>query len=275
MEAFTRLGKHKEAVTAGQTALDFEIKFTEELLAKADAEQAAAKDSKNKRDKNAPPPLDKNSPDFKTYLDETQKAMLYYYQNLMNSYQQLNDAPKTIEFAEKALDQDPENLLTLLTLSSVLAERPPAEEKAKEEAMKRAEETGKKALTKVVQLIQSPMAAQMPADQKASLESTAHQTLGLVYINQKKFGDAQKEYTAAVTAKKDDPVSYFRLGLAYAQDKPPKVDEALEALAKAAYLKGVTEAQALDVLKQLYQAKKKSLDGLDQFIKDAGQKISQ
>ncbi len=126
METFTRLGKFKEAAAAGEQGLALETKYLENMLAKADAEAAAAKnapkDDKKKADKNAPPqppPIDKNSPAFKKLIDDTEKAMMYYYQNLMSNYQQLNDAQKTIEWAQKALGQDPEDLLTLLTLSSV------------------------------------------------------------------------------------------------------------------------------------------------------------
>lgn len=283
MDALTRVGRHKEAVAAGEAALNFEIKFMEDLLKKADADAEAAKaaanskdkdkdkDKKNdkKNDKNAPPPppLDKNSPEFKAFVDDTERRMLYYYQAIMNSYQQLNDAPHTIEYAEKALGQDPENLLALLTLSSVMAERPTGDEKQKEEQMKRVIDLAKKADAGVNKL------AGLSEEQKSSLAATIHSTMGLAYLNMKKYGDSEREYILSINAKKDDPVSYFRLGLAFAQDK--RIDQALEALAKSAFLKGVTETQARDILKQLYEAKNKSSEGLEDFIKKAGASISQ
>jgi tetratricopeptide (TPR) repeat protein len=284
MEVLRVQGKHKEAIVAGETALAFEIKFMEDLIKRAAAEQAAAKaappQENNRNNRNnrgqqppAPPPLDTNSPEFKAFAQQTEQGMMFYYQNIMDSYQMLNDAPKTIEWAEKALGQDPEDLLTLLTISSVLAERPSADAKEKDQQMKRAEEYGKKALAKVNAFLSSPAAAQVAPDQKAGLSSQVHQTLGLVYLNQKKFGDSQKEYNAAIAAKKDDPVAYYRIGLAYAQDN--KIDLALEALAKSVFLKGITETQARDILQQLYQNKNKSLEGLDAFIASAGQKIGQ
>src|SRR4051812_8835156 len=98
MDAFTRLGKYKEAVVAGEAGLNIEMKYLENMIAKADAEAAAAKNApkdNKKVDKNAPPPpapIDKNSDAFKVLVEETNKAMLYYYQNLMSSYQSLNDA---------------------------------------------------------------------------------------------------------------------------------------------------------------------------------------
>src|SRR6185436_12188734 len=217
----------------------------------------------------------------KQLVDETNKAMLYYYQNLMSNYQSLNDAQKTMEWAQKALNEQPDDLLTLLTLSSVMAARPSTDPKELEQQMKKAEEHGKKALTLVTSLVNGPMGAQMRPEDKAGLNATVHQTLGRVYYNQKKYPEAQREYGLAIVAKKDDGDSYFYMGLALAQDKPPKVEDAMESLGKAVFLGGATKGQADDVLKQLYQnarkakgvASDKLLEGYDQFIKDAGAKI--
>ncbi len=262
MESLGQQRKYAEANAAAESGLAAEIKFMETVIARADAD---AKVDPKKRDKNAPPLIDKNSDAFKKFGADTEKAMMYYYQNIMNNYQQLNDAPKIIEYGEKALGQDPDDLFTLLTLSGVLAERPPTDAKALETQMKRAEEIAKKAIQKVNPLPESP--------QKAGILNSVHQTLGLAYLHQKKFGDSQKEYLAAITAKKDDPISYMRLGIAYAGEQ--KVDPALDAFAKSVYLKGLTESQARELLTQVYQGKNKSLDGLDQFIQAAGQKIGQ
>jgi len=280
MESFSRLGKHKEAVAAGEAGLALETKYLENMIAKADADAADAKNAgkdknKNKdKDKNAASaPIDKNSDAFKSLVDQTEKAMMYYYQNLMTSYQAMNDAQKTIEWGQKALGQNPDDLLSLLTLSSVMAARPSSDPNEMEKQMKEAEDIAKKANTQVAALINSPASAQMKPEDKTGLQSTAHLTLGRIYYNEKKYSEAQKEFGAALVAKKDDPEVYFYMGLALAQDKPPKVDDAMESLAKSVYLKGVTEKQATDILKQLYQNSKKSMDGYDEFVKAAGAKI--
>src|SRR5262249_20548200 len=97
MESFSKLGKFKEAAAAGEAGLALETKYLEGLLAKADEQAKASKDKKSKdKDKNELV-IDKNSDAFKQYVDNTEKAMMYYYQNLMSDYQALNDAPKTIE----------------------------------------------------------------------------------------------------------------------------------------------------------------------------------
>jgi tetratricopeptide (TPR) repeat protein len=276
MESFGKLGKYKEAAAAGEAGLALEVKYFEGLNAKADEQKNAPKDKKSKNDKNdknAEPVIDKNSDAFKAFADNTEKAMMYYYQNLMSDYQALNDAPKTIEWAKKALGEQPDDLLTLLTLSSVMAARPSTDPKELDSEMKEAEQHAKKALTMVNGLVNGPAGAQMKPEDKAGLVSNAHQTLGRVYFNTKKYPEAQREYGAAIVAKKDDGDSYFYMGLSFAQDKPPKVDDAMESLAKSVFLKGPSAPQANDVLKQLYQNMKKPMDQYDQFIKDAGAKI--
>jgi tetratricopeptide (TPR) repeat protein len=267
MEAFSRLNRPRDAVAAGESALALETKYLESMIARADADAA----QKN-RPRNAPPPVDKNSDAFKAMVTEINKGKLYYYQNLMNAHQQLNDAAKTIEYGDKALGMDPQNLAALLTVSTVMAERPPADEKERETQMKRAEELGKKAEAGVTQLVNAA-GAQMSAAQKAGLQAGVHQTLGTIYLNQKKYSDAQKSLLTALTFEKE-PVTYLRLGLAYAQATPERIDEAMDAMAKSVFLKGVTEAQARDLLQKLYQAKKRSLDGIEEYIQEAGAKIN-
>jgi tetratricopeptide (TPR) repeat protein len=268
MESFARLNRPRDAAAAGEAALALETKYLADMNARADADAA-----QRNRPRDAPPPVDRNSAAFKTLVTEFDKGKLYYYQNLMNFYQQLNDSTKTIEWGDKALSVDPQNLAALLTVSNTMAERPPADELSREAHFKRAEELAKKGESGVNNLINGA-GAQMAATQKAGLQAGVHQTLGAIYLAQKKYSDAQKSLLTALTFEKD-PVTYLRLGLAYAQATPERVDEAMDAMAKSVYLKGVTEAQARDLLQKLYQAKKRSLDGIEDFIQAAGQKINQ
>jgi hypothetical protein len=52
-----------------------------------------------------------------------------------------------------------------------------------------------------------------------------------------------------------------------------KTDQAMEALGKSVFLKGVSEAGARDLLKQLYVQKNKSEQGIEDYIKTTGAKI--
>jgi len=275
MLALTQSGKPKEAALAGEQALDATIKFGEKIFAKAEADSKLSdkdKDNERKKNKNAVF-LDKDSAQFETFRNDMDQRVLGIYQQIIASYQQANDAAKMMEWGEKARAYKPDDLNTLMMLSNVMAERPPVNDEQKAQQMKKAEEIAKDALAEYDKFVGSPEAAKLSNEQKAGLNSSLHYTLGLIYLHQKKLGDAQKELLAAIKLKADDAVSYYRLGIAYLQDM--KNDPAMDAFAKSVFLKGVSEASARDILKQLYVQKNKSEVGLDEFVKNAGQKIGQ
>ena len=139
--------------------------------------------------------------------------------------------------------------------------------------MKRAEELANDALTELPKYLATPQAASIPAQAKAELTSQLHYTLGLIYLHQKKLGPSQQELLTAIQSKANDPIVYYRLGIAYVQDM--KNDQGMEALAKSVFLKGVSEQNAREILKQLYVQKNKSEQGIEDYIKSAGAKIGQ
>jgi tetratricopeptide (TPR) repeat protein len=275
LSGYSQMGKPKEAIEAAEQAIDSTIKFGEKLVAKADADaKLTDKDKENirKKDKNAVF-LDKSSPQFQTFMSQSEQRILAFYQTIIQSYQQLNDAPKMVEWGEKALGFKPDDVNTLLMLSNVMAERPPTNETEKATQMKRAEELAGQALTGLPAFLSSPDAANLPPNAKAELTAQAHYTMGLIYLHQKKLGPSQQEFLSAIQSKPNDPITYYRLGIAYVQDM--KNDQAMEALGKSVFLKGVSEAGARDILKQLWVNKNKSETGLEDYIKAAGAKIGQ
>jgi tetratricopeptide (TPR) repeat protein len=195
------------------------------------------------------------------------------YQSVVQLAQQMNDAAKMIEYGEKALGFKPDDLNTLMMLSNVMAERPPVNEAEKTKHMTRAEELAKLAMEEFPKFTSSPDAARLSQDQKNELSASLHYTLGLIYLHQKKYGQSQGEFLTAIKNKSNDPITYYRLGIAYVQDT--KTDQAMDALAKSAFLKGVSEQGARDILKQLYVQKNKSETGLEDYIKASGAKIGQ
>jgi len=272
---YAQLGKSKESIAAAEQAIDSTIKFGEKLVAKADADaKLTDKDKENirKKDKNAAF-LDKNSPQFQAFMNQSEQRILAFYQAIIQSYQQLNDAAKMMEWGEKALGFKPDDLNTLTMLSNVMAERPPTNEEEKQKQMKRAEEFANQALAALPAFLASPEASKLPAEAKAEIESQLHYTLGLINLHQKKLSSSETEFLTAIKLKANDPVTYYRLGIAYVQDM--KNDQAMEALGKSVFLKGVSEAGARDILKQLYVNKNKSEQGLEDYIKSAGAKIGQ
>ena len=275
LSAQSQLGNAKEAVVSAQQAIDATIKFGEKLVAKADADaKLTDKDKENikKKDKNAVF-LDKTSPQFAAFMQQSEQRILAFYQSIIQSYQQLNDAPKMLEWGEKALGFKPDDLNTLAMLSNVMAERPPTNEAERTQHMKRAEELANQALAVLPQFLSSPDAAQIPEASKSELTAQMHYTLGLIYLHQRRLGSAQQEFATSLKSKPNDPITYYRLGIAYVQDM--KNDQAMEALGKSVFLKGISEAGARDILKQLWVNKNKSEQGMEDYIKATGAKIGQ
>ena len=273
--AYSQLGKHKESAAAAEQAIDTTIKFGEKLVAKADADaKLSDKDRENirKKDKNAVF-LDKNSPQFLTFMSQAEQRILALYQSVIQSYQMLNDAPHMIEAGKKALGFKPDDVNTLAMLSNVMAERPPVNDQQKTEQMKLAEEYVNQALMLLPTFLSSPEAATLTPAQKTDLTSQLHYTLGLIYLHQKRLSSSQNELMTALKSKPNDPITYYRLGIAYVQEM--KNDQAMDALSKSVFLKGVSEANARDLLKQLYIQKNKSEQGMEDYVKSAGAKISQ
>jgi tetratricopeptide (TPR) repeat protein len=273
--SYAQLGKNKEAVDAAEKAIAAINAFGEKLVAKANADaQLTDKDKENirKKDKNAQF-LDKNSPQFRTFMDQAEQRILALHQTVIQIYQQLNDSKKMMEWGEKALGLKPDDLNTLMMLSNVMAERPPVNETEKTTHMKRAEELANEALNVLPAFLASPEAAGLPANGKAEFTSQAHYTLGLIYLHQKKLGQSQQEFLTALKSKPNDPITYYRLGIAYVQDM--KNDQAMEALGKSVSLKGVSEPGAREILKQLWLNKNKSEQGMEDYIKAEGAKIGQ
>src|SRR5207248_5975577 len=127
LSAYSQLGKPKESIAAAEQAIDTTIKFGEKLVAKAEADAKLSdkdKEALKKKDKNTVF-LDKNSPQFQAFMNQSEQRILAFYQAIIQSYQQLNDAPKMMEWGEKALGFKPDDINTLTMLSNVMAERPP------------------------------------------------------------------------------------------------------------------------------------------------------
>lgn len=213
--------------------------------------------------------LENGSPEYQQADQRQRQARVFFLQTVMAAYQNANDAEKTIEYAERALGMDPQNLATLLTISSVMAERPPDNESEREEHFESAEEYAEQALDVLGRFLDAE-GGQFGAEQRANLLSNVHFTLGTVYLNQEEWGDAIDEFEEALESAPTDAVAYLRLGMAYARDD--EAEDAMEALARAVFLNGPDQAR--DLLEQIYEARNANLTGLDVFIQSQGEEIS-
>ena len=275
LASYSQMGKFKEAVAEGDESINAIVKFGEKLQAKADADSKLSdkdKEAARKKDKNVQF-IDKDSAQYKTYMSQSEDRILQIHQAIIQFYQQLNDAPKMMEWGEKALGFKPDDVTTLTMLSNVMAERPPTNEAEKAKQMKRAEELADQALAALPGFLSSPEGSKLDAAAKADLTAQMHYTLGLIYLHQKRLSSSEQELLTAIKSKSNDPIAYYRLGIAYVQDM--KNDLGMEALGKSVFLKGVSEAGARDILKQLWVNKNKSEQGMEDYIKASGAKIGQ
>ena len=213
--------------------------------------------------------LERGSPEYQEADQRRNQTQLFFLQNVMAAYQSANDADKTIEYAERALRIDPQSLATLITISQVMSERPPASELQREAHFESAEEYAKQALDALENFLEAA-GAQVGAQQRADLLSGAHFTLGTVYLNQEEWGDAQDEFEEALESVPTDANTYLRLGMAYARDD--EAEDAMEALARSVFLNGPDQAREL--LEQIYQVRNNDLTGMDAFIQSQGAEIS-
>ena len=213
--------------------------------------------------------LEAGSPEYQEAEQQRDQTQLFFLQTVMSAYQAANNADKTLEYAERSLGIDPQSLPTLITISTVMSERPPDNESERDSHFETAEEYADQALD-VLERFLDAAGAQMGAEQRANLLSGAHFTLGTVYFNQEEWGDAQDKFEEALELVPTDAVAYLRLGMAYARDE--EAEDAMEALARSIFLNG--PPQARELLEQIYEVRNDDLTGLEAYIQSQGAELN-
>ena len=213
---------------------------------------------------------DKSLPEYQEAVQQHEQILMLNYQKMVGAHQILNNVDSIIDYSRRALEMNPDSLPFLMMISDSMASRPPEDEDEREEQMRVAEDYAEKALDLVEQLLSGPASMQMSAEQKSGLTTAVRSTMGRIYFNNEEWRDAREEYEEAIEASPRDSVSYFFLGLCYAREN--KGDEALDALAKAVFLKGPEEAQARQTLQNVWETLNRD-DDLEAFIQEKGQSI--
>lgn len=202
----------------------------------------------------------------------------------------LSNVAKTVEFANYALQADPNNLTVLVFLAG---NNLPDANKALEYAQK---------------AVALPRPATMNEQQYTAVLARMHGVVANSFFAQQKFSEANEHYAIALKANPKDHVAQFRFGFGSlnlaataagnaktANDELIKImaktptnrdeeaaakakvdeaskqalahrDEAVDAMAKAVAIGGQFATQAKTFLDSLYQNKTGSLEGEDQFI---------
>jgi tetratricopeptide (TPR) repeat protein len=180
----------------------------------------------------------------------------YAYQTYYAAYNQLRDYPKTVEYADKLLAYgDKIDLATRLqalftravAFSLSFNEKDP---NAADQA-RRSRDAALEGL-KVLGQIPKPqnLTDEQFAEQKKAPAALFNYTAGFAALQLKDYKAAEDSFKAALANNPKDPLSYFRLGVAYLQENPPQTMDGFWALARAVALKGPSEAQVRDYLRK-------------------------
>ena len=101
--------------------------------------------------------------------------VMFVYQMQIDSYARLGNLDKVVETGEKVLAIDPRNLPLLLTLSSILSERPPTEEDKKAAQLDKALEYSTRAIAEIEALQKpAPMPDELWTTEKNKLLATVN-----------------------------------------------------------------------------------------------------
>jgi pentatricopeptide repeat protein len=137
----------------------------------------------------------------------------------------LKNNPKTIEYAQNVLKMNDKDLNALVTLSSLLSQTLPNDEKTKQTQLTQSLEYTRRALA-----VPRP---QGTADaQWNPIQLQLHQTACLVLLNQGKNGESISECQAALKVNNKDSYSWYLIGLSHKAELVPLVKRYNEATDK-------------------------------------------
>lgn len=193
------------------------------------------------------------------------------YQQGLQGAQMANDFEKAVDYSRKVLLFYPDDVLSLLLLSSWIPERVTENDPQREAKLTEATNAAK-TLLQVVPTLQKPGGEtdEQWAAQVKELSGRPHAALGFIKLLLKDYAAAQEEFEKAVGFMPAEPTFFYRLGLAYTYEK--KYDAAAWNLARSVALKGVSEKPAKDALGSLFKAygEDPAKAGEEDLIKMAG-----
>jgi hypothetical protein len=182
------------------------------------------------------------------------------------AYQSQGNVAKSVEYGEKSLEANANNLRSLLLVAGLLPQ--PQEMQGsdadKEKKLDEAEADANKALTQIASLNLTNQTPDQATQIKASITSQAHASLGMVHLQRANMGlngldpqelaKAEQEYKTAVTTPKPTAEDYFRLGEVYAMEN--KYDDGIDAFTQCSKLsQGQLQTMADGEVQKLKKAK--------------------
>ncbi|MFL6351816.1 MAG: tetratricopeptide repeat protein [Bryobacteraceae bacterium] len=159
---------------------------------------------------------------LETFADTEYKPLLLNM--AMQAAQQKNDYPQTVIYGERAVQADPNNILSTVMLAEVIASHTRENDLDKEQSLKKSEDYANKALDLIKNSNAPPPGVAVPADQwpqyKKDLSAQAHDSLGQVAVLRKNYPQAIEYLKTAVSeAAHPDGATMDRLGKAYLDSK--------------------------------------------------------
>ncbi len=198
-----------------------------------------------------------------------QSAVLnYIYAFEAHAYQMKNDAPKTVEFAEKSLALKKDYIDMLMTAAAIIPtpQYLQVHHGEEEQLLNKAEGYDQAAVQGLDQLKKQPtMDDATFARQKASAMAGIHASLGLIHYDRASQGlmgwdkdelaKAEKEFQLAVTVTDHpDPADYYRYAEVFYQEG--RLDDAIAAFTKASQLgQGIVKEFADKNIERIKQQK--------------------
>jgi len=166
--------------------------------------------------------------------------------------QRKGDVVKVVDFGEKSLKANNDNMRTLILMASILPRPQVAQGAEAEKRLAEAEADANRVLQMLPQLSKPANQTDEQFQQaKSAISAEVHAALGMVHLmraprgltgsDAEELSKSEKEYQIAVSAPNPNAEDYFRLGEAYAMDN--KTDRAIEAFTKASQLSRGTSLQ--------------------------------
>lgn len=175
------------------------------------------------------------------------------YQLYFQTYQQQNNAAKVVEYADKYLDYDKDSFAVLALRSYYFPYTVTLNDPQIEAKLNKADEMAERGL-KALETAKKPdnVTEEQFAQQKKGATAIFHQTMGFVDLQRKDYKAAITHLRSAIEVSPDDPINFYRIGLAYIYDKPAQYLPGLWAIARAIDLKVPNAVQVREFLKKVY-----------------------
>jgi tetratricopeptide (TPR) repeat protein len=199
--------------------------------------------------------------EYTKFVDDPETRPLIY-DRYMRAYLRLENRAKVLEYADKALALNADNVEFIVMTVSAYLSKPMELETAMAQAQK--------AVAVADALDSKPKPAALSeeqwAKQKVQWKSLAYSTRGLVELQKDETIDtAVADLEKARDFLPADPLVEYRLGIAYWKSK--KIDEAIAALARSAAIPSEIQTQASQLLEAYYKARHNgSTEGLRELI---------